>query len=520
MTSGRSCLTSPSAPFAGHGEDAGLDLPDSLASEAMIDRLVDGSHVVFAEALADVANCRRPIRLDGDSVTVDRETGEILGRFSSTDTPLGQLYVPCGNRRAHVCPACSRTYARDTFELIRAGVAGGKTVPTTVAAAPLLFITLTAPSFGLVHGVRPDGGRCRPRRSDTVDTCPHGVHLACNARHEDEDRIVGAPLCPDCYDWVGAVVWQWHVPVLWRRTTTALRRELARRLGTTEARLKDLASLQFAKVAEYQARGLVHFHALIRLDGPGGPGSTAPLAADDLADAVRAAASSTTVPAPPAWETDRPRVIGWGRQLDVRIVAHGRADLAGSDRLEPAQVAGYLAKYATKDSGLSAEHRDRPHLHRLADTCRELHEHAVRRAEWRRAGLPTVVPLDPQGDRDHYALIGKWAHMLGFRGHFASKSRRYSVTLRALRRARTRFRRLVEQSARSGEPLDTRDLEHRLLAEDEEATTLVIGSWTYAGTGWPRPGDAVLAVAAAARAREYAQWRAETTHAAAAHPHR
>ncbi len=518
VSTGRSCLTSSWAAFAGHREDAGLDLPDGVAADAMLARLVDGSHAAFAEALADVGNCRRPIRLDGESMTVDRATGEVLGRFSSTDTPLGQLYVPCGNRRAHVCPACSRTYARDTFELIRAGVAGGKSVPPMVRAVPLVFVTLTAPSFGYVHGVRPDGGRCRPRRSDTVETCPHGVRLGCSARHEEDDRLVGGPLCPDCYDWTGAVIWQWHVPVLWRRTTTALRRELARRLGTTEGRLKGVASLQFAKVAEYQARGLVHFHALIRLDGPDGPGSPAPLTADDLADAVRAATSSTAVPAPPAWESDLSRVIGWGRQLDVRIVTHG-GGLAGSERLEPAQVAGYLAKYATKDSGLSAENRDRPHLHRLADTCRELHEHAVRRAEWRRAGLSTVVPLDSQGS-DHYALIGKWAHMLGFRGHFASKSRRYSVTLRALRRARARFRRLVEQSARSGEPLDTRDLERRLLAEDDEATTLVVGSWAYAGTGWPRPGDAVLAVAAAARAREYAQWKAETTRTAAAHPHR
>jgi len=132
------------------------------------------------------------------------------------------------------------------------------------------------------------------------------------------------------------------------------------------------------------------------------------------------------------------------------------------------------------------------------------------------------VPLDPQDGRDYYALLGKWAPMLGFRGHFASRSRRYSVTLKALRRARARYRRLVEASARSGEPIDTRDLERRLLDEDDDATTLVVGSWTYAGTGWPRPGDAVLAVAAAARAREYAQWRSETARHASRRlaPHR
>ena len=106
-------------------------------------------------------------------------------------------------------------------------------------------------------------------------------------------------------------------------------------------------------------------------------------------------------------------------------------------------------------------------------------------------------------------LLGKWAQMLGFRGHFSTKSRRYSVTLGALRRARHRFQALAAHARRTGEPLDVRDLEARLLADDEEETTLVVGSWAYQGTGWARDGDQALALAAAARAREYAQWRAE-----------
>ena len=49
---------------------------------------------------------------------------------------------------------------------------------------------------------------------------------------------------------------------------------------------------------------------------------------------------------------------------------------------------------------------------------------------------------------------------------------------------------------------------HRLLAEDDD-TTLVVGSWVFAGTGWNNDGDTALALAAAARAREYAQQRAQ-----------
>ena len=47
-------------------------------------------------------------------------------------------------------------------------------------------------------------------------------------------------------------------------------------------------------------------------------------------------------------------------------------------------------------------------------------------------------------------------------------------------------------------------------SEDDEETTLVIGEWAYQGSGWTNAGDEALALAAAARAREYDQWRAKT----------
>ena len=99
--------------------------------------------------------------------------------------------------------------------------------------------------------------------------------------------------------------------------------------------------------------------------------------------------------------------------------------------------------------------------------------------------------------------------MLGFRGHFSSKSRRYSVTLGQLRRARQRFRSIVGQAERDGIPLDVADLEARLMADEvDDDTTLVISRWSYAASGWDNDGDAALALAAANRAREYDQWRA------------
>jgi len=64
------------------------------------------------------------------------------------------------------------------------------------------------------------------------------------------------------------VVWQWWAPDLWRRFTLALRRAIAAKLGVPATKLGDYATVQYAKVAEFQGRAVVHFHALVRLDGP------------------------------------------------------------------------------------------------------------------------------------------------------------------------------------------------------------------------------------------------------------
>jgi hypothetical protein len=63
--------------------------------------------------------------------------------------------------------------------------------------------------------------------------------------------VLGLPLCLDCYDHAGQVVWNAHVGELWRRTVIVLRRELARvaRAHGTHARLS------YAKVAEFPRRG-------------------------------------------------------------------------------------------------------------------------------------------------------------------------------------------------------------------------------------------------------------------------
>ena len=161
---------SPNSGFPGFGDTAPLDIAEfsSATTEALIQRIADGSFDAWADTAARVGYCANPVRLVGSSNTVDAATGQVLDTFSSDQSPLGVVYRPCGNRRADVCPSCSRVYARDTFEMLRAGLVGGKSVSTGVASNPVLFATFTAPSFGSVHGPRPvggstAGGRCRRR---------------------------------------------------------------------------------------------------------------------------------------------------------------------------------------------------------------------------------------------------------------------------------------------------------------------------------------------------------------------
>jgi hypothetical protein len=87
----------------------------------------------------------------------------------------------------------------------------------------------------------------------------------------------------------------------------------------------------------------------------------------------------------------------------------------------------------------------------------------------------------------------KWAHMLGYGGHFLTKSRRDSVTFGQLRRAR------LEHRKRQRHPGGERDPRGRPL---DETVVLVLRTWTYDGTGHTLASGPDLALTSAARARD------------------
>ena len=96
------------------------------------------------------------------------------------------------------------------------------------------------------------------------------------------------------------------------------------------------------------------------------------------------------------------------------------------------KVAGYVAKYATKAAECTGtlDRRITP-ADRLTDL--PVRDHARRHiAECLRLGkLPELRSL----------RLRAWAHMLGFRGHFSTKSRAYSITLGSLRADRAAHQR-------------------------------------------------------------------------------
>jgi hypothetical protein len=103
------------------------------------------------------------------------------------------------------------------------------------------------------------------------------------------------------------------------------------------------------------------------------------------------------------------------------------------NELSAEQVAGYVAKYATKATeavGVTLDHRiSAEDLEDLEELDVPAHVAELVRACFELAARPSLAGL----------RLRKWAHMLGFGGHFSSKSRRYSVTLGALRQARVAY---------------------------------------------------------------------------------
>jgi hypothetical protein len=367
--------------------------------------------------------CVSPVMLMGHTLTRDAHTGEVVHAFRSADLPFGVLMLPCNNRREAVCLPCSLLHNGDSFQIVRSGIVGGKGVPVEVAGHPRAFVTVTAPSFGPVHR---EGERCRPRRDRPV--CPHGRALYCGTRHVPGDPLVGAPLCGECHRYADQVVWNSSAGGLWWRYVRALGRELFRLAGfpVTDRAVREALRVSYVRVAEFQRRGVVHFHAVVRVDGPDGGADEPPawVTGGLLVQAAKAAGPRVFMDVPSLTGIAR---IGLGTQLDAQeIGAGGISDQA---------AASYLAKYVTKDDGraliLPSPLRTEAWIDQAPRGMLTAHARTLMHTAWQLGGREEFGAL----------RLRQWAHQLGFRGNVVTKSRHYSTTYGALRGERAEFRR-------------------------------------------------------------------------------
>jgi len=315
--------------------------------DGVVQRLIRPDYPAFEAQLRSSGYCAQPVRLQGRVEVCDGH-GRRRQVWTTDTEPDGLLRKACGNRREAICGPCAERYRGDAWQLIAAGLRGGKGIPESVMSHPAVFATLTAPSFGPVHAhlLGPDGQplRCHPRRDRPV--CEHGNALSCARMHGPDDPCLGEPLCQDCFDYSGAVIWNNLLGELWRRSMIYLPRRLAGLAGITQKRLHEQVRVSYVKVAEYQHRGLVHLHALIRLDKRMPKYRADELRAPAkrftvqlLEHALRAAVAHVSVEIPDELGAG---TVQWGKQLDVEQLS--------TDEQERRRKAGYLAKYTTKST--------------------------------------------------------------------------------------------------------------------------------------------------------------------------
>lgn len=330
--------------------------------------------------------------------TRDRRTGHV----STKD-----FQKRCGSRIQSRCPACAKLYRGDAIQVLRSGLID----PDTKLPKLVTMLTLTAPGaerFGRTH-VR------HLSKKGKVQKCP------CRSYHTADEAVLGTPVDPDTYNYDAAADFNAHASRLFAVTVQKLSRLLGRKV-------------KVVRVVEFQARGLVHIHALVL-----GPITQRTLelvvsGGDNLRTGRKVAPATSG-----GWQ--------WGQSC--------RADVVTGD--SPGRAYAYLVKvinYSLKDTGRH-ECRGRAHAIRMAETAekrckcdKSIHDchHGTHRATRTLRTVDTetgeivstTVEVNYQAKpagylcRRHRRAADGW----GFRGHVLSKSRNWGTTFREVRAKR------------------------------------------------------------------------------------
>lgn len=249
----------------------------------------------------------------------------VTGRCSNPVRVSGGHYVRCRSRLKSKCPSCAEITRSDWAAIARSGI-----FDAPESHYRFYFLTLTAPSFGSVHYI-PNPQKHRDSR-----------RCGCGKWHTAEDgALSGVAIDPNSYDYAGSVEFNHSFGLLW---------------ANTRRRLRDRwDSLEFFAVREWQDRGVLHLHVILRIQLTEAP---APLI---LQEAAR-----TTVAVNPVTGS----LVHWGLRSQCDPV---RQDDDG------ARTIWYVSKvinYTFKDLGtryggtMSTERWD--HLRRLTEAARRM----------------------------------------------------------------------------------------------------------------------------------------------------
>lgn len=210
-------------------------------------------------------------------------------------------YARCWSQDYAYCPSCSSLNSLYMKKLIGAGLEKSN--------SKFYLMTLSAPSFGKIHTV-PHGA------SDKMKRC------ACGTFHEYGSALAGVPLNLDNYRYRDQVNWNKNSGKLFSNTIAKLE--------------KNLPGSAWFSVREYQKRGAVHFHVIVRVDSEISP--------VDVVKTLRSFGSTKN------------KGQSWGRNIDAQLLVDGDSE----------QTVRYLvkiSKYASKSFGKEAEKQSSEQKH-------------------------------------------------------------------------------------------------------------------------------------------------------------
>ena len=199
--------------------------------EALVSALADSGRPAYDWSFQP---CLHPVTMRRN--WLDTTTGEVGSR---------DFQVRCGTRREEDCEPCSKVWQADAFHALIRGANDG--------TEKLTFITLTpggASVFGAVHTASYNG-----RASE---------RCACRRYHAPESPVIGLPVDPDKFDYAQAASFNNAAPRLATVTMQKVWRQMAAATGPSVKEVR----MAMVRVMEWQQRGLLHVHILVRGEVP------------------------------------------------------------------------------------------------------------------------------------------------------------------------------------------------------------------------------------------------------------